>query len=82
MSLRNFQARYVYPTYNFFQEAQTLRLNKTRAQKVRGQFLTLPLGDNFYPGGGELSPRGEFCPLRLKLSPGGDILCLPLHSSK
>jgi hypothetical protein len=28
-----------------------------------------------------LSPRGEFCPLGVKLSPGGEILCSPLHSS-
>jgi hypothetical protein len=31
---------------------------------------------------GELDPRGEFCPLGVKLSPGGEILCSPLHSSK
>jgi hypothetical protein len=30
----------------------------------------------------KLSPRGELCPLRVKLSPWGEILCLPLHSSK
>jgi hypothetical protein len=29
-----------------------------------------------------LSPRGEFCPLVVKLSPGGEIICLPLHSFK
>jgi hypothetical protein len=29
-----------------------------------------------------LSPRIEFCSLGVKLSPGGEILCSPLHSSK
>jgi hypothetical protein len=29
-----------------------------------------------------LSPQGWSCPLGVKLSPGGEILCLPLHSSK
>jgi hypothetical protein len=31
--------------------------------------------------GANLSPRGEFCPQGVKLSPGGEILCSPLHSS-
>jgi hypothetical protein len=30
----------------------------------------------------KLFPRGEFCPLGVKLSPGGEILCSPFHSSK
>jgi hypothetical protein len=40
-----------------------------------GPFLTSPLGANF-------NPQGWICPLGVKLPPGGDILCSPLHSSK
>jgi hypothetical protein len=29
-----------------------------------------------------LSPRSEFWPLGVKLSPGDEIICSPLHSSK
>jgi hypothetical protein len=43
--------------------------------KFRGLFLTSLLGANF-------DPRGELCPLGVKLSPEGEIICLPLHSSK
>jgi jumonji domain-containing protein 2 len=42
---------------------------------ARCPFVTSPLGANF-------DPRGEFCPLGVKLSPGGEFECLPLHSSK
>jgi hypothetical protein len=31
---------------------------------------------------GEVVNQGELCPLGVKLSPGGEILCSPLHSSK
>jgi hypothetical protein len=41
----------------------------------RGQFLTSLLGANF-------DPRGEVVPQGLILSPGGKILCSPLHSCK
>jgi hypothetical protein len=41
----------------------------------RGKLETLTPGAKLYP-------RGEFCPLGLKLSPGDEILCSPLHSSK
>jgi hypothetical protein len=41
---------------------------------IWGPFLTSPPG-------AKLSPRREFCPLGVKLSPGGEILCSPLHSS-
>jgi hypothetical protein len=40
-----------------------------------GPFLTSPIGANF-------TPRGEFAPPGVKISPGGEILCLPLHSSQ
>jgi hypothetical protein len=46
-----------------------------------GPFLTSPLGANLDPRG-EFVPRGKICPLGVKLSPGGEILCSPLHSSK
>jgi hypothetical protein len=36
---------------------------------------------NFTPRG-KFDHRGKLCPLGVKLSPGGEILCLPLHSSK
>jgi hypothetical protein len=36
---------------------------------------------NFAPRG-NFDPQGQSCPLGVKLSPGGEILCLPLHSSK
>jgi hypothetical protein len=42
----------------------------------RGPFLTSPLGANFDPKG-EVVPR-----MGVKLAPGGEILCSPLHSSK
>jgi hypothetical protein len=41
----------------------------------RGPFLTSPLGANF-------DPQGRSCPPEVSLSPGGEILCSPLHSSK
>jgi hypothetical protein len=47
----------------------------------KGPFLTSPLGANFDPRG-EVVPKGRICPLRVKLSPGGEILCSHLHSSK
>jgi hypothetical protein len=43
--------------------------------KARGPFLTSPLGATF-------DARGEFCHLGVKLSPGGETLCSPLHMSK
>jgi hypothetical protein len=46
-----------------------------RNKRSRGPLLTSPLGANF-------DPRGEFCPLWVKLSPGGEILYSPLHSPK
>jgi hypothetical protein len=49
---------------------------------TRGPFLTSPLGANFDPPVEKLSPRCEFCPLGVNLSPGGKTLCSPLHSSK
>jgi hypothetical protein len=49
---------------------------------LRGPFLTSTLGANFDPRGDTLTPMGEFCPLGVKLSPGDEILCSPLHSSK
>jgi hypothetical protein len=52
----------------------------TRYQS-RGPFLTSPLGANFDPQG-RSCPQGRICPLGVKLSPGGEILCSPLHSSK
>jgi hypothetical protein len=48
----------------------------------RGPFLTSRLGANFYPRN-EFVPQGWiFSPMGVKLSPGGEILCLPHHSSK
>jgi hypothetical protein len=43
-----------------------------------GPFLTSPLGANFDPQGW-ICPQGRICPLGVKLSPGGEILCSPLH---
>jgi hypothetical protein len=40
-----------------------------------GPFLTFPLGASF-------EPQGQNCPPGVKLSPGGEIHCSPLHSSK
>jgi hypothetical protein len=40
-----------------------------------GQFLISPLGANW-------DPRGELCPLGVKLGPGVKTLCSPFHSSK
>jgi hypothetical protein len=51
------------------------------APQRRDPFLTLPLGAKFDPRA-MLCNRGEFCPLGVKLSSGGEILCSPLHSSK
>jgi hypothetical protein len=47
----------------------------------RGPFLTSPLRANFDPRG-EVVPQRWIRPLGVKLSPGGEILCSPLHSSK
>jgi hypothetical protein len=44
-------------------------------RQVRGPFLTSPLGAKF-------DPQRQSCPPGVKLSPGGEILCSPLHSSK
>jgi hypothetical protein len=55
-------------------------MNNVAVLDNRGPLLTLPLGANFEPQG-EVVPKGKFCPLRVQLSPGGEILCLPLHSS-
>jgi hypothetical protein len=43
--------------------------------RPRGPFLTLPLVENF-------DPSGEFVPRGWILSPGGEVVCSPLHSSK
>jgi hypothetical protein len=40
-------------------------------------FLTSPLGANLWPPEVKLFPRGEICPLGVKLSNGGEILCSP-----
>jgi hypothetical protein len=40
-----------------------------------------PRGKLWRPGA-KFSPKGGFCPLGVKLSPGDEILSLPLHSSK
>jgi hypothetical protein len=40
------------------------------------QSLLHPLGWTWLPGA-KLSPRCEFCPLGVKLSPGGEILFAP-----
>jgi hypothetical protein len=56
-------------------------VTETKGQKVRGPFLTSPLGANFDPRG-EVVPQGWICPLGVKLSPAGEILCLPLHYYK
>jgi hypothetical protein len=66
------------------QEVQLQELNNRAAGELPGSVVLRPilLGANFDPGA-RLSPRGEFCPLgRMKLSPGGEILCSHLHSSK
>jgi hypothetical protein len=51
------------------------------SKEVGGPFLTSPLGKILTPRG-EVVPQGWICPLGVKLSPGGEIICLPLHSSK
>jgi hypothetical protein len=48
---------------------------KNKVCKVQRPFLN-------FPPRGKLWPRGEFCPLGMKLSPGDEIICSPLHSSK
>jgi hypothetical protein len=87
---RNFVERFWKKTVDEIFQANLLHLrqfgkkrvffkNRPRGQfflkKDRGPFLTLPLGVNF-------DPRGEFVPQGWILSPGGEILCSPLHSSK
>jgi hypothetical protein len=74
---------------NFTAEGQSSILSARLKTGLWGPFLTLPLGANFdprgevVPQGKILSPGGEFCPLGpVKLSPGGELLCSPLHSSK
>jgi hypothetical protein len=47
----------------------------------RGPILTSPLGANFDPRG-KVVPQGWILSLGVKLSPGGEIISLPLHSSK
>jgi hypothetical protein len=42
----------------------------------------LLLGANFDPQGRSCPPGSNFCPLGVKLSPGGEIPCSPLQSSK
>jgi hypothetical protein len=54
---------------------------KTGSWGGRGPFLTSPLGANFDPRG-EVVPQGWILSLGVKLSPGCEILCFPLHSSK
>jgi hypothetical protein len=49
--------------------------NAWRSIISENPFLTSSLEANF-------APRGEFCPLEVKLSPGGEILCSPLLSSE
>jgi hypothetical protein len=54
------------------------------SRMTRGPFLTSPLGANFDP---QLSHGGELCPLVAKLSlrtlsPRGEDISSPLHSSK
>jgi hypothetical protein len=50
---------------------------------IRGPFLTSPRPwGKLWPPGAKLSARGEFVPLGLSYPPWGEILCLPLHSSK
>jgi hypothetical protein len=46
-----------------------------------GLFLTSPLGKTLTPRA-EVIPQGWICPLGVKLSPGGEILCSPLYSSR
>jgi hypothetical protein len=43
--------------------------------------LILIFEKNFAPRG-KVVPQGGIFTLRVKLSPGGEILCSPLHSSK
>jgi hypothetical protein len=45
------------------------------ASGLWGPFLTSPLGAN-------VDPQGWILSLGVKLSPGGEILCSTLHSSK
>jgi hypothetical protein len=45
----------------------------------RSPFLTSPLGENFVPRG-EVVSQGGILSMGVKLSPGGEILCLPLHT--
>jgi hypothetical protein len=50
-------------------------INLANFGHTRGLFLTSPLGAKF-------GPRGKVVPQGLILSPGDEILCSPLHSSK
>jgi hypothetical protein len=47
-----------------------------------GPFLTSPLGANFDPQGRSCPQGVNLYPRGAKLSPGGEIICSPLNSSK
>jgi hypothetical protein len=53
----------------------------TKVRGLRGPFLTSTLGANFDPRG-EVVSQGWIMSPGVKLSPGGEIICSPLHSSK
>jgi hypothetical protein len=63
--------------------AQVIELSDSNAfQTCLRHILNLAPRDKLWPPGAKLSLRSEFCPLRMKLSSGGEIICSLLHSSK
>jgi hypothetical protein len=60
---------------NYAQSAIHRQASHDHGVNAWGPFLISPLGANF-------GPQGRSCPLEGKLSPGCEVLCSPLHSSK
>jgi hypothetical protein len=71
VSLTNPRTTIFLPATQTWFDAKTLGANWV----TRGPLFTSAIGANF-------DPQGRICPLRVKLSLGGEIVCLPLHSSK
>jgi hypothetical protein len=66
----------MYHSWGFQEKCHFLpKIVEIMTQDNIGLFLTSPLGANFHP-------RGEVVPQGRILSPGGEIFCSSLHSSK